>query len=232
MAYNRVITWGNKISIGLRKAYRNGTRSWKDLPQCKARGGFVFCKRKVCGKRFYVHRYRLATALYCSYRCSGLARVGQKIKQASESRKRKISIANTKRWTLKLRKERSRQRKKFLASLTTVEYNKWIDNVMASKRKVIKWYGENFRSWWEVKFATWLKKNKIAYKYEPFRFMLGVRKSYTPDFYLPVAGLFVEVKGDVNDQVFLRKLKIFTKKFSSLDFCILNKDSLRKLGVL
>lgn len=69
----------------------------------------------------------------------------------------------------------------------------------------VKWYkiknllNEEFivRGSWELKVAEWLNKNnilwkrKIYLKYEKD----GVKKTYTPDFYLPITNQYIEVKG-------------------------------------
>jgi len=52
-----------------------------------------------------------------------------------------------------------------------------------------------FRSIYEVVVAEWLWKNHIIFRYECIRFTLQDLKEYTPDFYLPDHGIFLEVKG-------------------------------------
>lgn len=51
------------------------------------------------------------------------------------------------------------------------------------------------RSSWEVVFARWLDDNGEPWEYEPKCFALGKAMRYTPDFFLPARGLWVEVKG-------------------------------------
>jgi hypothetical protein len=56
------------------------------------------------------------------------------------------------------------------------------------------------RSWWEVAYAEWLDKQQIAWVYESINFDIGFSHDYPgnlygPDFYLPDADQFVEIKG-------------------------------------
>lgn len=51
-----------------------------------------------------------------------------------------------------------------------------------------------YRSMYEVYLARFFKENKIAFKYEPHSFFVGIGY-YTPDFYLPEHNLYVECKG-------------------------------------
>jgi len=51
-----------------------------------------------------------------------------------------------------------------------------------------------FRSVFEGVFAQWLNWHKIAYRYEELTLSIHGRE-YTPDFYLPHNGLFIELKG-------------------------------------
>lgn len=52
-----------------------------------------------------------------------------------------------------------------------------------------------FRSSYEKTYAEYLDANKIKWMYEAKKFMLGGKKYYLPDFYLPDTEKYVEVKG-------------------------------------
>ena len=64
--------------------------------------------------------------------------------------------------------------------------------------------GHGFRSKFEFDFEHYLVKNKIKYGYEKkkFEYIMPI-KLYTPDFYLPDYGFYLELKGelDVVDRV-------------------------------
>lgn len=82
-----------------------------------------------------------------------------------------------------------------------------------------------FRSYFEQTIAAWLDKNKIKYEYEQHSFKYKSRikngvcevcgssavqlREYTPDFYFPDYGFFVECKGrlDSNDRKKMRDFK-------------------------
>lgn len=65
------------------------------------------------------------------------------------------------------------------------------------------------RSSWEVVFARWLDDNDEPWEYEPKCFVLEKAVRYTPDFFLPARGLWIEVKGFMSDSA---KKKIDTFK--------------------
>jgi hypothetical protein len=52
-----------------------------------------------------------------------------------------------------------------------------------------------YRSRSEATFARWCVANQIKWEYEPYTIRFAVRKSYTPDFWLPEYSQFIEVKG-------------------------------------
>jgi hypothetical protein len=55
-------------------------------------------------------------------------------------------------------------------------------------------YGRRFRSTTEARWATFLTELRIAWEYEPETFDLGPLGWYMPDFWIPEAKLFLEVK--------------------------------------
>lgn len=52
-----------------------------------------------------------------------------------------------------------------------------------------------YRSRSEATFARWCNFNGIIWEYEPYKIWLDHRMPYTPDFWLPALGHFIEVKG-------------------------------------
>ena len=86
------------------------------------------------------------------------------------------------------------------------------------------------RSSWEVAFAQWLDLSRYKWLYESKTFDLG-NTTYTPDFYLPEFDCYIEIKGRSLDY-FKKKLKLFKKLFSNINYKILYKKDLEKLGVM
>jgi hypothetical protein len=86
------------------------------------------------------------------------------------------------------------------------------------------------RSTWEIKFAKWLDKQNISWKYEPKTFKLGVT-SYTPDFYLPKQRLYIEIKGFWREDAIL-KVELFYRLYPTIKLNIYEKHDLVQLGVL
>ena len=64
--------------------------------------------------------------------------------------------------------------------------------------------GMSMRSPWEANVARWLTSLGVSWLYEPhtFEFPAEVRgtRTYTPDFFLPELGVWLEVKGHLNSQ--------------------------------
>ena len=63
-----------------------------------------------------------------------------------------------------------------------------------------KWFevnGKKVQGTWERTFAIYCNENNIVWdRCKPWKYVLdGKTKSYTPDFYLPAFGLYVELKG-------------------------------------
>lgn len=68
-----------------------------------------------------------------------------------------------------------------------------------------------FRSGYEKVVAEYFYDHDVAFQYEPYTFLLHHDEaSYTPDFYLPDYGVFVEVKGVFHSR---KKLQIFREKY-------------------
>lgn len=62
------------------------------------------------------------------------------------------------------------------------------------KAKFIEYGGIRFRSSWEVRFAQYLDKNSLHWKYEPEGFGV-LNTTYWPDFWVEEWKTYVEVKG-------------------------------------
>lgn len=80
--------------------------------------------------------------------------------------------------------------------------------------------GHHVRSTWEANVARVLRFLGVRYEYESERFDLGDR-TYTPDFYLLDAGIFIEVSGYVSEEK-TAKLRLMKERFP--DITILHID--------
>lgn len=69
-----------------------------------------------------------------------------------------------------------------------------------------------FRSSWEANVARILNFYNIKWEYEPNRYKINEKETYTPDFYLPEYDLFLEVKGYWRDDA-KRKFNSFLEKY-------------------
>jgi len=65
----------------------------------------------------------------------------------------------------------------------------------AYRRRSVEFQGEIYKSSWEVSVAKYFIIHKTSFLYESKTFLLGSRRSYTPDFYLPEDNKYIEVKG-------------------------------------
>lgn len=67
-----------------------------------------------------------------------------------------------------------------------------------SKKRIKEYRGSKFDGTWELKLAMWFDSKGIPWERNTRRFPYtfeGVERTYVPDFYLPAANCFVEVKG-------------------------------------
>lgn len=91
-------------------------------------------------------------------------------------------------------------------------------------------YNSEFRSDYEKKFAIALSEGQVLWMYEPIKFKYG-RKSYTPDFFLPDAGIFIEVKGLWEGNAYT-KFKQFHDRYKDYFMIYLvDREFLRQMGV-
>jgi hypothetical protein len=101
--------------------------------------------------------------------------------------------------------------------------------------------GQNGKIWmrsgYEVKFAQWLDKWGIRWKFEPHSFYIGRGNwngsNYTPDFYLVAHDLWIEIKGYLRDEN-VRKLNKFFKLWPAIakKWYMLKQEGLIALRVL
>ena len=100
----------------------------------------------------------------------------------------------------------------------------------ASHSKWIRYNSILMRSSWEVAFAKWCDKQSIKWQYEPKTFILD-ETTYTPDFYLSEFNLWIEVKGFWRDNA-KEKFELFKQKYCGERIKILDKQELKKLGII
>jgi len=93
-----------------------------------------------------------------------------------------------------------------------------------------KYKDTNMRSSWEIKYAKYLDKLGINWRYEFKTFDLG-NTTYTPDFYLPNQDLYIEIKGWSSD-VFIKKFKLFKKLYPKIKIDVLHKEQLKSMRIL
>jgi len=104
---------------------------------------------------------------------------------------------------------------------------------------LIKYKNIYMRSSWEVKYAKYLQKNHIQWRYEPKTFPLtyeiGFGKiketTYTPDFYLSKTKEYIEIKGWWRDDA-EEKFANFQQQYPNIKITVLMKPELQKLGIL
>lgn len=91
------------------------------------------------------------------------------------------------------------------------------------------------KSSYELLFARWCDERKIEWKYEPRWFNIGKGDwhgvSYTPDFYLPKLGVYVEVKGFFSEEN-QRKMQAFYKQFPEVQLFLLRYKALQAMRIL
>lgn len=83
------------------------------------------------------------------------------------------------------------------------------------------------RSTWEANFARFLQFMKIDYEYEKHRFKLSNDSAYSPDFFIKDSGLFIEIKGYMDDKS-KEKIKLFRKEYPQYKLKILGVNEYPK----
>lgn len=98
--------------------------------------------------------------------------------------------------------------------------------------KIKRVYYKNMymRSTWEANFAKWLDLSGIKWEYESKTFDLG-DTTYTPDFYLPEFGIWIEIKGWWREAS-KKKFIVFRRLYQNIDIRVFNRSSLINLGLI
>lgn len=152
----------------------------------------------------------------------GESRTNEIIEKALKTKKRNNSLNHTKETKEKLSLIRSQIiEEKGAGGFLDVKYYS-IKNIVNETFKV--------RGTWEVKFAEWLNKQNILWKrkiYITYKDDMGIRRTYTPDFYIPYTGLYIEIKGyyPKNDRIKLKKVIEQNK----IDLVVLFERHIKKL---
>jgi len=219
----------NFCSLKCAYEYRKGKNSslWT--------GGEIETKCDFCNKIIKIKQYQLKQKNhFCSYKCYGkfkqikLKGTPSFFKGHIHKEESKIKIGN------KLRGKKHTEETKQKISIGHIGKNKGRKcHFFGKPSEHGKWINYNnkwFRSSWESKFAKFLDSIGIKWLYEPESFNLD-EMTYTPDFYLPEQGIYIEIKGYWRP-LFLEKYKLFKNKYIDKVLILYEKKDLQKLGVL
>ena len=83
---------------------------------------------------------------------------------------------------------------------------------MTVKAIETEYNGYRFRSRLEARWAVFFDEIGIEYQYEPEGFDLGNGIYYLPDFYIPEADAWIEIKGKYPTKTELEKMHLFCKQ--------------------
>ena len=119
--------------------------------------------------------------------------------------------------TLETRKRMSEKR---IAYLESSPHINWFE--VSNGERLIKVQGT-----WEKRVAEWLNSNSIKWDRTPVRFK---HKKYTPDFWLPEHGVYIEVKGWLSDRDINKMRDVINE--TSIKILILQRKELDNLGIL
>ena len=95
---------------------------------------------------------------------------------------------------------------------------------------IVTYKNIKMRSTWEAKFAEYLDKEGLHWKYEPKQFKLSDGSIYIPDFYIIEFNKWVEIKGFLWKKS-KQKMDLFKKEYD-VHFELLRKEDLQRLGIL
>lgn len=187
--------------------------------------------------------------------CKGLTKDSdERLRQISESlmghsfspetikkMQKKASTPERREWMRKIAADRVKKWNKFgnpqkgRRNTWCVGRNNPIFSCKNTRYKKFRYAGETFRSSWELQYAKWLSKRNTQWEYEPktFRLKPGPGKSftYTPDFYLPEQGTYIEISAYVSDDK-AEKFKNFRKKYPKVGWKLLMRPELEELNVI
>ncbi len=113
-----------------------------------------------------------------------------------------------------------------------------LHNLLSGKTSHITSHGKRvlvgstwMRSTYEARFATLLTSNSIEWMYEPKWFEVGDGKAYLPDFYVPYADVYVEVKGWWRDDA-KEKFNEFVRMYPNVKYALVTRVELEALEKL
>lgn len=86
------------------------------------------------------------------------------------------------------------------------------------------------RSSYEIAYAKYLDNKKIEWYYEETTFNLG-NTTYTPDFYIPEANTYIEIKCYWRKDA-LEKFKLFKEMYPDIKIEVIGKIILEELGII
>lgn len=89
----------------------------------------------------------------------------------------------------------------------------------------VTYNGISFRSAWEVRVAKALDALGVQWEYEPKRFEIDSTTTFLPDFYLPDAGAFWEVKGWYDDFSRIR-VEGFRERYPDVPLVLVTRPAL------
>ncbi len=179
---------------------------------------WIECKCVVCREDFMIREYQLkrGRGKYCSRSCQTKTTIAGWNEGQTET---KLCLQCNKPFEIR----------------PCEEYRKFCSRrcVGLAKPKTPNWgkyRGISMRSGYEIGYAKYLDKNKIAWEYEPKTFDLGY-SSYTPDFYLPEKQVYVEIKGWMRKEALL-KIKEFIKQNPDIKYLLLGEKDLKEMEIL
>lgn len=115
---------------------------------------------------------------------------------------------------------RKRMSEKRIAYLESSPHISWFE--ISNGERLIKVQGT-----WEKRVAEWLNSNSIKWDRRPVRFK---HRKYTPDFWLPEHGVYIEVKGWLSDRDINKMRDVISE--TSIKILILQRKELDNLGIL
>lgn len=102
-------------------------------------------------------------------------------------------------------------------------YGNFIGNNFGFKGGLREDLNVYFRSSWEANVARILSYLNIEWYFEPKRFVINEKETYTPDFYIPSFDAWLEIKGYWFDDAY-RKFSMFKELYPNLKVKVIGKD--------
>lgn len=109
---------------------------------------------------------------------------------------------------------KKKKKKKVAQTLEVAQTSNVAQLIEPKKEQTIKaietkYKGYKFRSRLEARWAVFFDSAQIPWEYEKEGYTLRTGECYLPDFYLPEQNIFVEVKGEMPNDDYMRKLAQF-----------------------